>query len=93
MAIVRKWTEVEDECLGPDKMNRHWEMYLFVRLCIEYTRKTKHGLQRFIRRNKTIKSISGKFKKEILSQLEEYFAQPDVFLLPTKQALTNCKEE
>ncbi len=57
MAIVKKWTEVEDECLGPDKTNTHWVMYLFIHLCVEYSRKTKRGLQKFIRRHKTIKSI------------------------------------
>ena len=82
MAIVRKWTEVEDECLGPDKTNAHWEMYLFIHLCVEYSRKTKHGLINFIRRGKTIKLGTGKFKKDILSQVEEYLAQPNVFLLP-----------
>ena len=83
MTIERKWTEVEDECLGPDKTNKHWEMYLFIHLCVEYSRKTKHGLQTFIRRHKTIKPIEGKFKKNVLSQLEKYFAQSNVFLLPT----------
>ena len=83
MAIERKWTEVENECLGPDKTNTHWEMYLFIHLCVEYSRKTKHGLKRFLRRHKTIKTIEGRFKKNLLSQLEEYFAQSDVFLLPT----------
>ena len=82
MAIVRKWTEVEDECLGPTKTNTHWEMYLFIHLCVEYSRKTKRGLQKFIRRHKALKTIEGKFKKNVLSQLEEYFAQSDVFLLP-----------
>lgn len=84
MAIVRKWIEVEDECLGPDKTNAHWEMYLFIHLCVEYSRKTKRGLQKFIRRHKTIKPIDGKFKKNVLSQLEDYFAQSNVFLLPER---------
>ena len=84
MAIVRKWIEVEDECLGPNKTNAHWEMYLFIHLCVEYSRKTKHGLKTFIRRGKTIKSITGKFKKDILSQVEAYFAQSNVVLLPSK---------
>lgn len=81
MAIVRKWTEVEDECLGPDKTNKHWVMYLFIHLCVEYSRKTKRGLQKFVRRHKTIKSIEGKFKKDVLSQAEGYLAQSNVFLL------------
>jgi len=83
MAIVKEWTEVEDECLGPDKTNAHWEMFLFIHLCVEYSRKTKYGLKKFIRRHKTIKPIKGKFKKDVLSQLEEYFAQSDIILLPT----------
>lgn len=83
MAIIRKWAEVEDECFGPDKKNAHWEMFLFVHLCVEYSRKTKRGLIKFVRRNKTVKSIKGKFKKNVLSQVEEYLTQPDVFLLPT----------
>ena len=83
MAIERKWTEVDNECLGPTKTNTHWEMYLFIHLCVEYSRKTKHGLKRFVRRHKTIKTIEGRFKKNLLSQLEEYFARPDIFLLPT----------
>ncbi|KKN55615.1 hypothetical protein LCGC14_0580870 [marine sediment metagenome] len=82
MAIVKKWVEVEDECLGPTKTNAHWEMYLFIHLCVEYSRKTKHGLQKFIRRSRTLKTIEGKFKKNVLSQLEDYFAQSNVFLLP-----------
>ena len=81
MAIVRKWTEVDDECLGPDKTNMHWVMYLFIHLCTEYSRKTKHGLQRFIRRHKTLKSIHGKFKKDVVSELRKYCAQSDVILL------------
>lgn len=82
MAIVRKWIEVEDECFGPDKKNAHWEMFLFVHSCVEYSRKTKRGLQKFIRRHKTVKSITGKLKKDVLSQVEEYLSQSAVFLLP-----------
>ena len=82
MAIVRKWTEVEDECLGPPKTNTHWEMYLFIHLCVEYSRKTKRGLQKFVRRGKTLKTIKGKFKKDVLAEVEEYLTQPNVILLP-----------
>ena len=82
MAIERKWTEVDNECLGPTKTNTHWEMYLFIHLCVEYSRKTKRGLQTFIRRHKAIKPIEGKFKKDLLSQLEGYLAGSNVFLLP-----------
>ena len=85
MAIVRKWTEVEDECLGPDKTNGHWVMYLFIHLCTEYSRKTKNGLKKFTRRGKTIETIEGKYKKNVLLQLEKYFAQSNVFLLKGQQ--------
>ena len=91
MAIVRKWTEVEDECLGPDKANAHWVMYLFIHLCVEYSRKTKRGLIKYIRRGKTIKLVEGKLKRNVLVKAEEYLAQSDVVLLPTAQALKESK--
>lgn len=84
MAIVRKWEEVDDECFGPDKRNSHWEMFIFVCRCVEYSRKTRHGLKKFIRRNKTVKLFNGRFKKNVLAKVEKYFAQTNVFLLKGK---------
>lgn len=81
MAIIRKWIEVEDECLGPDKTNGHWEMFLFINKYVKYSRKTKRGLKKFTRKSKTIEHIEGKFKRIILSKLKEYLAQSNVFLL------------
>lgn len=84
MAIVRKWIEVDDECLGPDKKKGKWEMYLILAMCTEYSRQTKQGPKKYIRRKKSVKPVSGKSKKDVLKQLEIYFARPDVFLLVAK---------
>ena len=85
MSIIRKWEEVDDECFGPDKRNSRWEMFIIVCMCVEYNRKTKHGLKKYIRRKKTVKSFESRFKKDVLSKLEEYFARSKVFLLTSSK--------
>lgn len=77
MAITKKWVEVDDECFGPDRKNRHWEMYLFICLCALIQR--RNG-QDFVRRRKTIKPITGKTKKSVLAQLEKFMGQKDTYL-------------
>ena len=84
MAIEKRWIEVEDSCFGPDKKNQHWEMWIVTKRCTEYSRKTKRGISRFVRRAKEVVSFSGKFKKDVLGKLEEYMSRDNVFLKEMK---------
>ncbi len=81
MAIIRKYTEVDDGCLGPEKKNNHWEMFLFISLCVEYSRKTKIGLKKYTRKVKTVKQLTGITKKDVLKKLDDYIKQENVELL------------
>ncbi len=84
MAIKKKWTEVDNECFGPNKENNKWQMLLVVVHCATYSRRTKTGPKEYTRRKKTVIPFFGKLKKDVRAQLEKYMARKDVFLMPSK---------
>jgi len=80
--IAKRWIEVDDGCLGPDKQNSHWVMYLFVSFCVLIKRKR---LGNYVRRRRNIHALEGRTKKELRQKLEEYMTQPNVFLKEQKK--------
>lgn len=83
--IKKKWIEVENECLGPDKNFRDWEIYLFIHLCKTIQRKTKHGINEFTQCFRTIKQIKGKSKREVINQMCNFLKKKNVILLAAKK--------
>jgi len=78
---MKKWIEVADECFGPDKKGRGWQMFLVIKRCCSYIAKKKSGLTKIVQRKDDCILLSGKRKKDVLQQLQNFIGRKDVMLL------------
>ncbi len=80
---MKRWIELQDECFGPDKKNHLWQMFLIVKRCCSYISHKKSGPIEVVRRQTDVLELTGKRKKDVIQQLQDFINKKDVILKET----------
>jgi hypothetical protein len=78
---MKKWVELENECFGPDKKGRSWQMFLLIKRCCSYISHKKTGNVEVVRRQGDVIALTGKRKKDVVQQLADFITRKDVVFL------------
>jgi len=82
---MKRWIELQNDCLGPDKKETGWQMFLIIKRCCSYIAKKKSGPTKIVRRKDDVIVLTGKRKKDVLKKLNDFVERKNVILLPSKK--------
>jgi len=75
--VIKRWTEVEDTCFGPDKKNGFWQMFLLIHHYTKINRHTKRGIVIFTKRQNDVAVLTDKTKKGLLVKLRKFLRRAE----------------